>query len=95
MTTTTRFVLQSLDQLRWETVTSIALLVRITHARFHQQTMLNVHIERVLGNGGILFELRQQFRYDIGKEVRVATSVLRHSLRQLLVEFMQVIQIDG
>lgn len=57
--------------------------------------MLNVHIERVLGNGGILFELRQQFRYDIGKEVRVATSVLRHSLRQLLVEFMQVIQIDG
>lgn len=87
--------LQSLDELRWEIIASIALFIWITQTSFHQQTMLNVYVQRIFGCDGMLFVLWQQFSDHIRKEIREAARILLHSLSQWVAELMQIVQINS
>lgn len=86
---------QSLHQLLGELVMFAGRFRLVMHALLHQQPMLDVHVQRVLGGHGVLAVRRQHFGHDVREQIDVAPRVRLDRLDQRLVELEQIVQIDG
>lgn len=63
--------------------------------RLHQQAMLQVHVQGVLGDELTVPELGQQLCDDVGKDASVTPSVGHHSLGQAWILLSDIVQVDG
>lgn len=63
--------------------------------RLHQQAMLQVHVQGVLGDELTVPELGQQLSNDVGEDAGVTPSVGHHSLGQAGILLGDIVQVDG